>query len=916
MSDLKNVLKAGFLVTASLLATGCDDNKDKAATPSTPNNGGGSGGGNGSGGGSGGGGSSPSPQSPTVNKPIPTFKIDTANVLKSLKEGAASYTVVGLDEFKPGASEEFKFFDHFKIEQAQKLGTTPNSSNITETTIVNIAGLQTNGKDSILFEASNKKLTSGKLGGLFLEGFLEKDKPRKILTNKFKGAFTVDAFVLRNALAQGVGERASISSIYGYVGIDAAVGYPFLRENSKGEKVEVPDHVFSTPDTKPVQQLGLGMALHSKSKKQSKVEDPKRDKDKANENVLGQKKSDDTIKLVVGSNKSLDQIKRKNLEDAGLDLGKQDGALDIGGRVSNLETINAIVLPISDIQPTLVHIKGVQTKEVDTPIPEKQVTRLGFGNPFKSKTKPKAQVDAKQAVEKSNKTAATPSIGQAIVKDSSGVQKFMFQIKEGDCFPEIGDWKVKAGSQLGILPHHSLVVHYLDLTDASLGLHVYADKHTFVKAQQEVNLTLNDQELFKHLAIKHGLPTIETSPEVEESSGEVVSNYAHFSSHTPFPLWVMDANVATQSNTLKLEDITLADDFNLEKGYYVMPLAKDFKKKITDTGNNTPIAIGESKYEVTGWKVAGNGYFDKVLLIQVEEKAQRSPSGLGLSSVLMSSKAQGRRSVASSKLDAVIAKLDPSNLVSASLANIASTHANQASQFATMARGSNAATSAKLGAVEQYAVSFNHEGVQFGLTYNLNGGNAFTSNSGTTAIGANVATNVLGLKAIVSAEASVDAGKNALVSTSVTSYSAGLTFAKAYNAAGLSVVPMAGFGVSSNAFSGYSAIVPMAYNALGLSMNNVSFSTATFHAGVNLALDDFVAKASGVNASLTLGVAGYLAANANAKLSTNEGASKHIAFEGSSATPYAQFNLGFATGETLNALISTGSVAVNFGFDR
>jgi hypothetical protein len=175
---------------------------------------------------------------------------------------------------------------------------------------------------------------------------------------------------------------------------------------------------------------------------------------------------------------------------------------------------------------------------------------------------------------------------------------------------------------------------------------------------------------------------------------------------------------------------------------------------------------------------------------------------------------------------------------------------------------------------------------------------------------------MLGLKAIVSAEASVDAGKSTFVDASVASYNAGLTFAKAYNAAGLSVVPMAGFGVSSNALNGYTAVVPMAAGALGLSMNDVSFSAATFHAGVNVALDDFVAKASGVNASLTFGVAGYLAANANAKLSTNEGVSTDIAFEGSSATPYAQFNLGLASGETLNALISSGSVAVNFGFDR
>jgi hypothetical protein len=282
----------------------------------------------------------------------------------------------------------------------------------------------------------------------------------------------------------------------------------------------------------------------------------------------------------------------------------------------------------------------------------------------------------------------------------------------------------------------------------------------------------------------------------------------------------------------------------------------------------------------------------------------------------MSSKAQRGHSVHSSQLDAVVAKLEPTNIVSTSFANVGSARVNQASQFAAFARGVNVATAEKLGAVEQYAVSFNHDGVQFGLTYNLDGGNAFTSKSGTTSFGANVATNVLGMKAIVSAEASVDAAKNTFVNASLASYNAGLTFAKAYNAAGLSVVPMAGFGVSSNALNGYSAVVPMANGLLGLSMNDVSFSAATYHAGVNVALDDFVAKASGMNASLTLGVAGYLAANANAKLSTSEGVATNIAFEGSSATPYAQFNLGLASGETVNALISTGSVAVKFGFDR
>jgi hypothetical protein len=175
---------------------------------------------------------------------------------------------------------------------------------------------------------------------------------------------------------------------------------------------------------------------------------------------------------------------------------------------------------------------------------------------------------------------------------------------------------------------------------------------------------------------------------------------------------------------------------------------------------------------------------------------------------------------------------------------------------------------------------------------------------------------VLGLKAIVSAEASVDAGKNAYAASSLASYNAGVTFAKAYSLGGLSVVPMGGFGVSSNALNSYSAVVPMAASALGLYMNDVSFTAATFHAGVNLALDDFVAAATGANASLTLGVAGYLASSANATLSTSEGKSSDLQFGGDAVTPYAQFNLGFATGEKLNTMVSSGIVAVNFGLDR
>lgn len=127
---------------------------------------------------------------------------------------------------------------------------------------------------------------------------------------------------------------------------------------------------------------------------------------------------------------------------------------------------------------------------------------------------------------------------------------------------------------------------------------------------------------------------------------------------------------------------------------------------------------------------------------------------------------------------------------------------------------------------------------------------------------------------------------------------------------------MAGFGVASNAMNGYSAVVPMAAGTLGLHLNDVAFSAATYHAGVNIALDDFVAETTGLNASVAFGVAGYLASTGVATLSTSEGKSADVQFGGNAVTPYAQFNLGFATGEKLNAIITSGAAAVNFGIER
>jgi hypothetical protein len=353
-----------------------------------------------------------------------------------------------------------------------------------------------------------------------------------------------------------------------------------------------------------------------------------------------------------------------------------------------------------------------------------------------------------------------------------------------------------------------------------------------------------------------------------------------------------------------------------------MPLVKDFTGTLANNEGSAGIVLADPEgkasttLQVNGWKVMSNGYHDYVLLVEVAAKSGLNLSAGMIDHVLMSAEAQGGRSVSAHVLDAVTARLNPVNLVETSFANLSTSRINQAAQFASLARGVNVATAETLGAVEQYAVSFNHGSTQVGFTYNIDSGNAFATNRGATSLGVNVASRVLGLTAIASADVSVDAGKNAYASTSHASYNAGLTFAKAYGLGGLSIVPMAGFGLASNALNNYSAVVPMVAGSLGLYMSNVSFSAATFHAGVNVALDNVVEADTGVNASLAFGLAGYLASTADATLSTSEGKSADLKFDGHSVAPYAQFNLGFNSGEKVNALISTGIVAVNFGIDR
>jgi hypothetical protein len=356
-----------------------------------------------------------------------------------------------------------------------------------------------------------------------------------------------------------------------------------------------------------------------------------------------------------------------------------------------------------------------------------------------------------------------------------------------------------------------------------------------------------------------------------------------------------------------------------QEGVYVMPLAKHIKGKLPNSAATDKIAIAlpddpkGGQFEVAEWKIMSNGYHDLYLILKIAKKPGAS---LALSKALMSSHAQGGRSVASSTLDAVIAKLNPTALVANTFANLTAAHANQVAQLGALARGTSAAQATNSGAIDEYSVSFNHNGTKVGFTYSSEGGNAFASAKGTSTTGVNVAKDVFGLTAIVSASASVDAVKNAYASSTNAAYNAGVTFAKAYNFGGLSVVPMAGLGVSSNTVANYSAAVPMAKGLLGLNVNDAGFSAATFNAGVNFALDDAASNALGATTSVTLGVAGYMASNTTATLSTSEGNSFALDLGGNAYTPYAQFNFGFAGGEFANAVLGAQSVAVSFGLDR
>lgn len=999
MSDLKNVLKAGFLLTASLLATGCGDSTDKDATgtPSTPGTG------------------VPGVDTPAQAKSkVASYKFNLGEVRKSFVEKLTIYSL-------PEMPAEGYANDYDVFTNAVNASTPANLAVDTLTPKVALESAQiafTAGYDqkgiSYNFIASvfqGVKANENHLGALLIDGKIdEAAKKRFTFFGTIVGDLRLDALILRNAVLTAFDSAAaSITAAYAYIGIDAALGHDSIREDKDGKAVDVPYDIHAQLDPVVVQLAAtvasnktpkkVSSATASKATKEAKVS-ANSQKDKAKIAVVKAPATPSKGVLTLNTKRPSD-VTKEMLDKAGLSVDADKGALDIAGRIFKVNATDVVITSVGDAQPELVLNQGVESvtaskavaatadttadekaakaaadkkiadlktandaavklvadltaaetaaKEVKTKATKAATGKANNSAEVKAKTEAvakaadatkalaaarTAQVNAaklladakKPAAAKSTATAATvaahsnatagaTAIGQSVVKVGD-VHKFLFEVKPGGYYAEIGELTVNDNVQYHVISDHALFVHNLIMTK-DLGLRVLAQQHTFDKLT-EANLTnfsadgnkiVNGQAMMKIL--ENEQHSVQTST-VSEEAGTTDTTYVHYDSHTKFPLWVAST---TGTGKLALSGIDLDPGVTLSEGVYALPLVKDMSSKLPNNSGNTAITLANGA-TVTEWKIISNGYFDQVLLVKVAAAVNTGLSADTFNSTLMGSAAQGGRSVESSVVAGLVSKLDPTNLVSGSFASLSTSRANQAAQVASLARGVSAASSEKLGAVETYSVTFNHAGAQFGLTYNLDGGNAFSSNTGTTSFGANVAADVLGMKAIVSAEASVDAGKNAYASSSLASYNAGLTFAKAYSLGVLSVVPMGGFGVSSNALNSYSAVVPMAAGTLGLSMNDISFSAATFHAGVSVALDDFAAVATGVNASLTLGVAGYLASTANATLSTSEGKSSDLQFAGSAVTPYAQFNLGFASGEKLNTMISSGIVAVNFGLDR
>lgn len=928
MSDFKNVLKAGFLVTASFLATGCsDDNADNtsSSTPSPAPGGGGS-------------------SSGTTEYLTHAPNIGTAlSVLTNPATGGLTQqTLAKTSGF--GSVDVFTTIATAGAPSALALSSsaaTPKSKVDTKS-LVNLTGLKMTATDKLLLDASKFSPSADQhIGALFLEGVIE-GATRSSATAGLKGTLNTPALLVRNGVINGDAATGTIKAVYAFVGVDAALGYDAPRTDKAGKALVVPVDVNAQPKAALALSAGRtkkGTATaankHTQVKGVSGSHAAKHPtvKGAASKTAKHRHVAHDTNKLILASGKATAELER-NLDAAGLHVYGSHGAFDISGRVHTLDTTNTVVtsgnaIPIEYGTPEAVD-KAATAAGIDhkTPTPKRTKKKASLAL---AAAKSKSKATSAKKASKGHPSPTKPSNHQTLVKKAGGEHHFLFEITEG-YHAEVDTWNVGTGSEFSVIPNQHLIVHDLNLKD-NLGVRVYADGEAldrldtgtsfadFVVSTASADKITNGQKMMDILhAHEHG---VEFSDIVEESN-ENVKEYAHYSSHTSFPLYVVGKVTNTSNKSLQLVGVDLgqATPGITEAGIYVMPLVKDFTMSLPNSSGTTSVTLANhdgnasTSLKVKEWKIISNGYNDYVLAVDVV--AASASLGLGSGAVeraLMGSAAQGGRSALTTTLNGVVERLNPTHLIAKSFENSATARINQSAQFASLARGVNVVAAETLGAVEQYAVSFNHNGTQVGFTYNLDGGNGL-SGKGASSFGMNVASKVLGLTAIISADASVDAAKNAYASASHTSYNSGLTLAKSYSVAGVSMVPMAGFGVASNALSGYSAVVPMAAGTLGLHLNDVAFSAATYHAGVNIALDDFVAETTGLNASVAFGVAGYLASMGVATLSTSEGKSADVQFGGNAVTPYAQFNLGFATGEKLNAIITSGAAAVNFGIER
>ncbi|MCP5322691.1 MAG: hypothetical protein H6492_01610 [Candidatus Paracaedibacteraceae bacterium] len=926
MSDFKNVLKAGFLVTTSLLATGCSDD-NKSDTDSTPIK-------------------TPLGDGSSSGKPeYLTQAPDIANVLTVLTNPATG----GLIKQELLKTSGFGAVDVFATvanagapsSLALSSGAAAPKSKVDAKSLVNLTRLKMVDGDKLTLDTSKFSAAADQhIGALLLEGTIE-GTTRSSATAGLKGTLKTPALVVRNGVINGDG-AGKIDAVYAFVGVDAALGYDSPRADKTGKAVVMPAEVNAQQKEALALSAGRtkkGTGTASKHTHVTGVSGSHAAKHSAVKGAASTKAKQShvahaTNKLTLSSGKITAELE-KNLDAAGLHVYGSHGAFDISGRVHTMDTTNTVVtsgnaIPIEYGTPEAVD-KAATTAGIDhkTATPKRTTKKKASLALAAAKSKSKATTTKKAS--KGHQPSTKASHHQTLVKKSSGEHHFLFEITDG-YYAEVDTWNVGTGSEFNVVPNQHLIVHNLNLTD-NLGVRVYADGEAFDRLDTGTNWAdfivsdvaedkiTNGQKMMDILhAHEHG---VEFSDVVEESN-ETVKEYAHYSSHTSFPLYVVGKVTNTAKKSLQLVGIDLGQvkPGITEAGIYVMPLAKDFTMSLPNSSGATSVTLANhdgnasTSLKVREWKIISNGYNDYVVAVEVV--AAGSSLGLGSGAVeraLMGSAAQGGHSALTTTLNGVVERLNPTHLIAKSFENSATARINQAAQFASLARGVNVVAAETLGAVEQYAVSFNHNGTQVGFTYNLDGGNGL-SGKGASSFGMNVASKVLGLTAIVSADASVDAAKNAYASASHTSYNSGLTLAKSYSVAGVSVVPMAGFGVASNAMNGYSAVVPMAAGTLGLHLNDVAFSAATYHAGVNIALDDFVAETTGLNASVAFGVAGYLASTGVATLSTSEGKSADVQFGGNAVTPYAQFNLGFATGEKLNAIITSGAAAVNFGIER